>query len=699
MTEQVKAKARPHRIIGLLLAGLLIPGTSRPLSAQSQPEKEKQTFPAAAEAPPANKPAPEGFKIGDYEGHANVELGYRWTSDNRGSLDMYRSIVNLQDGVRLLNADLSLRAPYGSGRYIDHFDLHLNDWGGDPYNVMRLSMGRADKFELTADYRKMNYFNYLQFFENPLLPAGQATGIGFSGNSSEHSMSVAYTTSDVQLRLFPDHKIQPYVSYSHSSAIDFGAVPSFTTYDATGNEFALFNRWLYQSDEYRGGVQVNLPRLILTVEQGWRLVRNDSGVSQPINPKGNNSAPFLGQQITLTSASRGYHDRTTLPISKFVLKFTPLHNLKITGRYVYTMSTLHSNLGEIDTGNLVSQEAGLIFGTSSDRFDTRAKRPDHLGSFVLEYSPFPRLTFINHFETRSVHTSGDAILNTVFFNNRTLASGGLIPVGTQTLNDIAHTFIAYDRIENESEFEFDIGKGLVAHAGYRFTTADTGIENPDDPAPFYAKFSRNTAIAGLYFTRGQWLHLNLDYENNTTNGAITRTSLFNFDRFKLDWRIGSWKHLSVNGRVALLHNRDPLSDVDWHDHNKDYSVAINYSPVDRFYVSLDYARDTILSDILIILPASFTTARSFFDERSQGIGAMAGVEIYRGAKLELGYRGILNVGSLPLQYQQPFAGVTIPIAGHFAYKTYWQWYGYNEKNSNLQDFRRHIVVFSLAYNY
>lgn len=361
------------------------------------------------------------------------------------------------------------------------------------------------------------------------------------------------------------------------------------------------------------------------------------------------------------------------------------------------MSTVESNLGEIDAGNLVSLNAGLIFNTSSDRFNTRAKQPNHLGSFVIEYSPLNRLTLLDSFETRSLHTSGEAILSTTFLGDRTLA--GSIPTSNQTLTDILNSLIAYDSIENQAEFEFDLGRGLVAHAGHRFSTADSSIVNPGDPAPFYAKFSRQTAIAGFYFTRGQWLHLGLDYENNTTNGALTRTSLVNYDRFKLDWRVGAWRHLSVNGRVALLHNRNPLADVDWNDHSKDYSVGLNYAPSERFYVSLDYARNTILSDILILIPATFQQARSLFDERTQGLGAMAGIGIYRGSRLEFGYRGILNVGSLPLQYHQPFAGLTIPIAGHFAYKTYWQWYGYNEKNSNVQDFRRHIVVFSLAYNY
>ena len=693
MTRKVQTGKTPQLFAGFAcmfgLAGLLIVVTARPLTAQSQSDKEKQTFPAAADSAPAPKPAPEGFKLGDYDGHADFEIGYRWTSDVRGSLDVYRSMVNLGDGPRLLNADLSLRAPYGSGHFVDHFDLNLNNWGGDPYNTMRMSMGRTDKFEFTADYRHLNYFNYLPTWSDPLQQQGQLPG--------QHSTDITWSTTNVELKLFPNHKVSPYFAYSRSTGVDSGVTPSLTTYDATGNEFVLFNRWLYSSDEYRGGVQVVLPKFVLTLEQGWRLLKNDSGTNGPITSTGNTPIPFLGQPIILNSESRGYHDRTTLPMSKVVVKFTPFRNLKITGRYVYTMSTLESNLGEIDMGNLVSQEARLIFKTSSDAFDTRAKQPNHIGSFVVEYSPFSRLTLVDHFETRSTHTSGDAILSTTFFGSSTLA--GNVPTSNQTLTDFLNTLITYDSIENQAEFEFDVGHGLVAHAGHRYTTADTTMFNPGDQVPDYATFSRQTALVGFYFIRGQWLRLNLDYENNTTSGALTRTSLLNYDRFKFDWRVGSWKHISANGRVAFLRNRNPQTDVDWHDHNKDYSVGLNYSPSDRYYLSLDYARSTILSDMLIILPFNFQNTRSLFDERTQGLGAMAGIGIYRGSKIEFGYRGILNVGSFPLNYHQPFASLTIPLPGHLAYKTSWAWYGYNEKNSDVQDFRRHLVLFSLAYNY
>jgi hypothetical protein len=689
----------------LVIAGLVTLAAPVPAAAQANPDQRKQTFPAADESPVEPKPAPEGFKVGPYEGRAEFEVGFRVASDVRGNFDMYRSVVNLGEGPRLLNANVSLRAPYGTGQYFDHLDINFNNWGGDPYNNMRLAIGRTDKYEFTADYRNLNYFNYVPTYADPYVIQGLPPGltpllptvISANSNFGQHSMDVSYRTTALQLRLFPNSRISPYVGYSRNTVVDSVVTPSFTTYDVTGNEMVLPVDYAYAADEYRGGVTVSLPRLVFDVEQGYRLMRNDTGVSGVVNPRGNTPVPFVGQTIVLNSLTRGYHDRTSMPFTKAVVKFTPVSNVKFTGRYIYSMSSVDSTMGEIASGNLVNLANQLVYGTALDNFRTNAEQPNHLGSFVAEWTPIRRLTLVDHFYTRSAHTSGGGLLLTTLFNVRTLA--GNVPTTNQVLSTPVDTFLAYDRIENQVEAEFDIGHGLVAHAGHRYTDADTSILTQGDEDEVYASLTRQTGIFGAYFTRGQWLRLAFDYEKNSTDGVLTTTNLYNYDTFRLQYKLGSWKHFTLNGRFVFLRNHNPQSDVDWRNHNREYSVSLNYEPTERFYASLDYSRDNLFSDMLILLPATLTPSRSIFDERSQGIGGMFGIGIYRGSRVEFGYRGILNIGSYPLNYHQPFASLTIPLGGHFAYKTYWQYYDYNDKVFQFQGFRRNLVTFALAYNY
>ena len=202
---------------------------ARPLAAQSQ--DPQQPKPAAAPSTPG-----EGFKFGLYEGHSDIEVGYRWVSDIAGNSDMYRSMVNLGEGPKLLRSNISLRSKIGTGLF-DSLDMSMNSWGGDPYNTFHLSLGRTDLYDFRADYRNYSYYNFIPTYANPLLTKGKFFG--------QHSLDTSYRSTDLELKLFPNSKVRPYVAYSRSSS--FG--PGFTTYRVDGNEFLLNSNWQYASDE------------------------------------------------------------------------------------------------------------------------------------------------------------------------------------------------------------------------------------------------------------------------------------------------------------------------------------------------------------------------------------------------------------------------------------------------------------------
>jgi hypothetical protein len=128
-------------------------------------------------------------------------------------------------------------------------------------------------------------------------------------------------------------------------------------------------------------------------------------------------------------------------------------------------------------------------------------------------------------------------------------------------------------------------------------------------------------------------------------------------------------------------------------------VALNYDWGERINLSLDYGRTRISSDMGILIPQTLTPDTSFYREHTDGLGGSFGIDVYKGARVDFGYRGILSTGLFPLNYHQPFATVEIPVQKHFALKTYWQYYGYNEKGASLQDYRAHLVTFAIVYRY
>jgi len=360
---------------------------------------------------------------------------------------------------------------------------------------------------------------------------------------------------------------------------------------------------------------------------------------------------------------------------------------------------LESDVIEGRAGSFVSLEDRLIYTSAADSFGTRATRPNHNGSFLVEFSPIKRLTVSNHTENRNYHIAGSAILSSTFFNVRSLA-GPSGPVAQEDVTRILDSRMEYDRVRNQAEVEFDIGMGFVARGGYRYTSIETVLEEGgNEGSGSSASFSHHTAIAGVQYRRARWMDLSFDYENNNPDSQLTRTDLFDYDKFDFSWRVGSWNDFSAHGRVSVLRNSNDAAEIDLSAHNRNYSFAVDYEPSERLRVSLDYARSNIYSDLAILLPQTLQVDRSLFDERTNAVGAGLGIGIVRGTRLDFGYRGIFNVGSFPLNYHQPYASLSIPLERGFVFKTYWQWYGYNEKAVSLQDYRGHLVTLSLAYAY
>jgi hypothetical protein len=650
-------------------------------SADQNPNSAGGAQPTQAAAP-ATPAATDGSSLGPYTFHSQFEVGYRFASGVGGNDQMYRSQVNLYEGARLFNSYVSLRSTPGVGLF-DRFDLSLNNWG-DPYGTARLNVSRSDLYELRASFRDMNYYNFISTLDNQLLGQGNTF--------SQHNLNTDYRNTDIELRLFPTHKIVPFVGYSRSTSTG----PGFTTVESTGNEFLLQTQWRYAADEYRGGVQFNLSTLNLTVEEGYRYLKNDTMVTSAGQPQGNENNPvYLGTPITLTSLNRGYHGRVKLPTSRILAKFTPFQNLRMTARYSYTMGDVDSDFSEIRTGNFVSLTDFLVYSTAADGFNGRAKSPNHNGAFLIEYQPFSRIKFTDNVDVLDYHVSGAGLLSTLYLNETSLFGPGTS--SSKTITDLLNTQFAYNQVRNQGEAEFDFGHGLAVRVGHRYTYVKVDSNDSEDQNSVDAVV--NTRIVGMVYRPGPWLRVGFDYENNSSNRAITRTDLFDYDSLNVDWRVGSWKGLSVSGRFTARQNSDPANDISYNGRDHNYSGSLNYDPSERISIGLDYSLADLFSDMLIVVPQNLQETSSIFNERYSGIGGRLALTIYHGNKIELGYRGIINRGTYPIDYHQPYASLWIPLgSSKLAFKPTWQYYRYIQKLGTLENYQTNLVTLSLVYS-
>jgi hypothetical protein len=684
-------------LIGLAaLALVLMAGTMHTLPAQSNPAGTASAATAgaaadgdsasdrqAAQAKPASQPPAtpaEGFKLGTYDVRTSIEVGYRWNSSIDGNEQMYKSQVNLLEGARLFNSYLTMRSTPGTGIF-DRLDLSVNNIG-DPYDTVRLNMSRMDLYQFRASYRDMNYFNYVSSFANPLLDQGNLF--------PQHNLNVNYRMADFELRLFPNHKIVPFVGYSHNT----GSGPGFTTVGMTGDQFLLKTQWDYTADEIRGGVQFSLFNINLTIEEGYRMLKNRTSISDAGQPGGNQgSLPFFGQDVTLTSLGRSQDGSLKLPTTRILAKYAPLANLRMIGRYMYTLGDNETTLSEQRKGTLFSLEDFLSYGAASDSFTGRARKPNHNGSFLIEYSPFSRITLTDTVNALDYQVSGDAVLSTLYTDAASLLGGGTKT--NVTVNKTLNTEFVYSQVRNQAEFELDITHGLSFRAGHRYTF--TNVKNDDSEEVAESDMSQQTAIVGFVYRPSTKVRFGLDYENTQSNQALTRTDLVDYDQYNLDWRFGAWKGISVNGRLAVRRNINDALDINYRSNDWNFSGGLNWQPNERISLSADYSRSDLYSSILYVIPQNFRTANSIYDERISGFGGSMGVGLYRGSKVEFGYRGIISRGSNQLEFHQPYTSLWIPLIGGLALKPSWQYFGYSEKNFGFENYKMHMMTFSLVY--
>ena len=233
----------------------------------AKPAEPARRAPTAPAAPAVTaKPAGESWLEGSFE------LGYRWIPNISGNFDAYRSVVNLGEGPKLLDADFTLRDP--KKRVFDRADVHATSWGGDPYNTLRVDIQKDGWYRLTADYRNIAYFNFLPSYADPTMSQGLLL--------DQNSFDTAIRTTERPARSAAeemDHAL-PRVWAKHA---DFGR--GITVFHTDRNEYPVASLYSDQTDNFRGGVRMELGRYHVTLEQGGTTFKDDQGASDvTLNP-------------------------------------------------------------------------------------------------------------------------------------------------------------------------------------------------------------------------------------------------------------------------------------------------------------------------------------------------------------------------------------------------------------------------------
>jgi hypothetical protein len=655
----------------LMLCPLAAQDTTTP--APPAPAAQDTTTPAAPAAPTTPVATSSENTIS-----GSIDVGYQWRSGVGGSLDTYRTVVNLGSGVRLMGLDLSFES--AARRWFDHINVRASNWGGDPYNTAHVDVSRHDWYNFSFDYRNIAYFNFLPSYADPTI--GQGIYL------DQRSFDTHRRMSDFELELMPGKWIVPYVAYSRDSGFGSG----ITDFVSDSNEYPVADRPRDKTDNYRGGVRIELRKFHVTLEQGATQFKDDQDVYTSNTNLGNRTTPFFGEQLSLTNLAQTYGIQGDSIYSKVLVTADPFSWISVFGQFLYSQPETTVHYSQFNTGQFVNLATVLLFTSEYDLVNAAAKQPHTSGTFGFELRPFKRLRVIESWMTDRLHDASSAALTQQI----------LTPAMAAQLSDFTGQLVGnYSR--EQVDVLFDVTSKITARGGYRYEWGDALTQGallsglPTESG----QLRRQVGLAGVSYRTGQKLSFNIDFEGASGDSAYFRTSLQDYERARLRARYQALKTLVVSATFSVLNNQNPNPAVNYDFLSHDASVSFVWTPRDGKRISLsgEYTRATLRSDINYIVPQTFQMAPSSYRDNAHEANAamnllVPGFGAYS-PRLSLGGSLFISSGSRPTEYYQPLIRLITPTRKHLAWYGEWRYYGFGEPLYYYEGFRTHMLSVGL----
>ena len=652
---------------------------------QSKPEQKAPPAEATAAAQPAEQAA-SPVPAGEPGISGTLDFGYRWRSDVGGSLNTYRSIVNLGQGPKLTGLDFTIQDP--KKRLFDRLDIRGYNWGDDPYSTAYLSARKLGVYDFRFDYRNLAYFNYLPSFADPLLNVSKGIFL------NERSYDMRRKMSDFQLDLFPGKWLTPYLAYSR----DDGSGHGITTFVLdTTNEYPVPDLLRDHTDNYRGGVRLELRRFHATIEQGETVFKDDQQVYSNLDRNyGNRTTSLNGQSLYLGNLLQAYGVRGNGLYSKVMVTANPFPWMDVYGQFLYSQPHNDTHYTQANTGNFALLSSLLFYNGQQDLFTATAKMPHTSGSLGFEVRPFRRLRVIESWSTDRLHNASVGLLAEQF----------LLPGSVSSAQSLAQSNrLVMNYNQQQVDALFDVTSRLTLRGGHRYVWGDGQALSPilsQGPSLLESgQLRRQVGLAGASFRGTQKLSFNFDFEAASTDKDYFRTSLHDYQRMRARARYQAFGTLSLSANFTLLNNQNPSPGINYDFQSRQNSVSALWTPANgkRVTVLAEYTRSTLRSDINYLAGPFFTTETSFYRDNAHTGTVLVDLAMpaYAGMtpRISLGGSYFVSSGSRPSSYYQPLARVALPLYSHLAWTAEWRYYGFGEVLYLYEGFRAHVFMTGL----
>jgi len=625
----------------------------------------------------------------------SFELGYRW--DTVGGDDgMYRSTVNYTNGVRLLSGSLAVQSRDGHGHWFDQILLNTQGLGNDPYQSANLRVEKNRLYRYDLLWRSDEYYNP-----------------GLTISYGEHFMDTARHLQDHDLTLFPQSNLRFFLGYSRDSQSG-PALSTVQLFDGSGDEFPVFANIRRQQNEYRLGAEVNFFGIRLNVLHGWEDFKEDTVNFLNSAEPGNNPNDLT----TLTSLRRNEPYHGTSPYWRAALFREGQKYWAMNGRFTYVAG----QRGFVQDENSFGTDR---IGASTLRQVVtygNADRPAVTGNLTFSIFPASNVTFTNTTSYYNIRMVGDS-----FYEQFTNGSP-ITPI-------YSFNFFGIQTIANVSDVQVRFKPWFSVHGGYNYADRRIGAnESAKTGAPPFApgrieQTNRlNAGAAGFRLKPANPLTISVDAQIGRASRPIYPVADKDYQVLsgRIEYRRGPFR---LTGLARSDYNTNSNSLTTYAAHSRQYAVDGSWTPKDWFSIDAGWGKihlNTLGGIAYFIAPSqSVLGTESYYVSNIHSGTLAARFTIARRADISLGYSHIQDLGdgratalagppgvtspltppgfvaaqTFPLRFLSPQGRVSIRIAQRVRWNAGYQYYGYREDFSILQNYRAHTGYSSLSWSF
>jgi hypothetical protein len=579
-------------------------------------------------------PSGDGVTSGGYRIHSSVELGYRAT-DITGSGDMYDTLVNLQQGPRILDETLSMQSLDHQGVLFDNLYLNSFGWGGDPNNALRLRADKNKWYNLVGSFRRDQSFSDFDLLANPLNPPTSTPSIPVL--NSPHLFDTTRRMSDVDLTLLPQSRVSFRLGFSHNNMTG----PSYSSIHE-GTDALLLQDWNTTVNSYRLGVDWKIvPRTVLSYDQFFNYYKGDTGYQlAPFAPAllSTGTPVELGLSIDTANKepcavvppatsliaggvltnntcsayfgySRDQRIRTSTPTERLSLRSNYSQRLDVVASYSYSSADMNTPLDENFAG-LITRTHTLAFNGTGTADATRISNVLDLEA-TLHLTQHLRLVETFYFWAYRIPENGN--FSEVDSDCTVAATCTLLTPLSATTPTTTTTLAASSFNQtwkrNETDLAWDISKKAGARVGFRYGDRIFNLFNDYSGVETSNGFSTTgedhfavneyTALLGLWARPTHNLRLNFDLEHTNYDNVIVRMAPRKESRYRFQTTYTPRPWAVLGGSVNVLQDANADALTQYVGHNQNYGLTASLAPRERFGVDLAYNFNSVMQNALI----------------------------------------------------------------------------------------------------